>query len=158
MIRIGFGATAMALPTAWTDAAPRRRACLDALADTLIPADDTPGALDAGIAQLLDSSAETNPSLRHYLDALLDALDRWAGERHGQPFDALPLAVREALLGEIFTSRDEELRDARTGFMMIREDVFSTFYLSSAGHDTLGYEPPFPRGYPDYAQPPEAKR
>lgn len=155
---IGSGAVAWALTVpAWSSAQPdaakmeARKAVLDTVLDTMIPADDTPGAREAGVAHLIDAMAETNAALRHYLNALLDEVERAAMARDDQPFTLLPLTTRESILREVFASSDEERREARTGFMMLRGDVFAFYYLSDAGRATLGYETPFPRGYPDYA-------
>ncbi|HMO52071.1 MAG TPA: gluconate 2-dehydrogenase subunit 3 family protein [Kiritimatiellia bacterium] len=126
---------------------------LDALVDTFIPRDEEPGGVDAGISHLLASMAETNPSLKHYLSALLDRLDEESNRRHGQMFSEQPLDERERLLNHVFVSQDEDLRDARTGIQLIRDDIFTAFYLSEAGMGLLDYHPPFPLGYLDYAAP-----
>lgn len=77
-----------------------RFALLGAVADTIMPATDTPGALAAEVPARLDgllanwASAKT----RAVLTGALERIDAEARAQKGKPFAALPAADREAVL------------------------------------------------------------
>jgi hypothetical protein len=73
---------------------------LTALADTIVPTTDTPGAVAAGVPQVVDAmlGAWASPAHRAELTAELDAIDRLARDKGGKGFVALTPAEREALL------------------------------------------------------------
>jgi hypothetical protein len=73
---------------------------ITALADTIIPRTDTPGAVEVGAPAFVDLLlaewySETD---RQHLQAGIDALDRNAGTDMGKPFAELDPAGREAFL------------------------------------------------------------
>lgn len=74
-----------------------------ALADSILPRTDTPGALDVGAPEFVDLLlAEWYPEEeRRQLLSGLDALDARCRELQGQPFAALESAGREAFLGRV---------------------------------------------------------
>lgn len=75
-------------------------ATMSAIADTVIPATDTPGAVGVGVPRLLDgmlanwASAKT----RAHLAGVIAAIDKLAKDADGKGFAALPPARRKALL------------------------------------------------------------
>lgn len=73
---------------------------LTALADTIVPTTDTPGAVAAGVPQLVDAMLGTwaSPTQRAELTAELEAIDRLARDKGKKGFVALAPAEREALL------------------------------------------------------------
>lgn len=73
---------------------------LTALADTIVPTTDTPGAVAAGVPQLVDAMLGTwaSPAHRAELTAELEAIDRLAGDQTKKGFVALTPAERETLL------------------------------------------------------------
>jgi hypothetical protein len=75
-------------------------ALLTALADTILPRTDTPGAVEAGVPQLVDAllGSWASPPRRTELVAALDDVDRLARDQHKRGFAALTPAEREALL------------------------------------------------------------
>ena len=80
----------------------RQTRALQALLDTIIPADDYPSAWEAGVGdyltrQLRGDLAEALPSYRSFLAAL----EAEAQLAHGAPFADLTLAQRTALLRQI---------------------------------------------------------
>jgi hypothetical protein len=93
--------------------APRRRA-VGALAERILPATDTPGALAAGVDRFVDAM------LDGYLDegdretylAGLDRLERRAGEKFGAGFADCATAEQEELVAELdrhaFAAEDAE--------------------------------------------------
>ncbi len=77
-----------------------RYALLTAVADTIVPKTDTPGAVDVGVPQLVDALLGTwaSPERRTAMLAALDKIDAAAKDKHGKPFAALTSIEREAVL------------------------------------------------------------
>lgn len=77
-----------------------RLALLTAVADTIVPRTDTPGASDVGVPKLLDGMLRdwARPSQRDALIAALDQVDALARNQHGKSFAALDPQARETFL------------------------------------------------------------
>jgi Gluconate 2-dehydrogenase subunit 3 len=77
-----------------------RYAVLVALADTIVPKTDTPGALDANVPPQVDALIGTwaSPERRTLLTGAIDAIDKAARDKHQRGFAALTPAEREAVL------------------------------------------------------------
>lgn len=75
-------------------------ALLTALADTIIPKTGTPGAVEAGVPQVVDAllGSWASPPRRAELIAALETVDRLAQQQMGKSFAALSPADREAVL------------------------------------------------------------
>jgi hypothetical protein len=79
---------------------PATTALLTAIADTLIPRTDTPGAVDAKVPATFDALDARLGHAAHrsaYL-AALTAIDAEAKAKAGKPFALLPAAQRKAVL------------------------------------------------------------
>ena len=127
---------------------------MDAMIDTFVPKDEFPGAVEAGVGEVLARESDANDSFADYVGALLRRLEFIAQTEHGRSFPLLGIEERERIMEGIFISQDEENRDARSGFMLVRGKILNAYYLSSAGQEMLGYWAPFPVGYPDFAEAP----
>ena len=77
-----------------------RLALLSAVADTIVPRTDSPGALDAEVPKQFDGLLQTwaKPSRREELIAALDAIDAKAMAAHQKNFAALSAEQRHAVL------------------------------------------------------------
>lgn len=75
-------------------------ALLTALADTIVPKTDTPGAVEVGVPQTVDALLGTwaSPARRTALLGALHKIDALAQAQHGKAFAALTVAEREAVL------------------------------------------------------------
>lgn len=75
---------------------------LEAYADTLIPATDTPGAVGAGVPKVLAQMYTdwASDKTREALSGALDRLDAAARKAKGKGFAELPPAERQAFLSE----------------------------------------------------------
>ena len=116
---------------------------LSALADTIIPTTDTPGAVAAGVPDTLQKLASEwgDDTYRRYwrqgLRDLTGKLDAAAGES----FAALPAEAREAALGRhdanVFAG------DVEDGFYKdLKRTVATAYYMSEPGAtQELAYEP-----------------
>lgn len=96
----GAEALAAAVRSGKRQLEPARFALLTAVADTIIPKTDTPGAVDVGVPQNLDALLGTwaSPKRRTDLIAALDRIDALAREKHQRGFAALSPADRMAVL------------------------------------------------------------
>ena len=119
-------------------------ATLDAVAETIVPRDRDPGALDADvprrIRRVLDVDREAQILYRDGL-ALVETLARRAG---AGSFAALDAQERESLLRTLATQSDEL---GRRFFGRVREDVLRYYWASVHGQRAVAYDPPS-GGYP----------
>jgi hypothetical protein len=129
-------------------------ASLDALLDTLIPADDDPGAVAAGVPEAALARMEIDIVSRNRYRRLL----AWTGEQsmdlHQRPFAELSLRQRDRILKGLYRSDGDALRQLRIDLQVVRRDTFLSFYSSPAARRVIGYHPPIEGGYPDYAKAP----
>jgi len=132
------------------------RPALDAFVDTIVPADDDPGAVEAGISEILLQQFTLRPELEEEAVQLLERLDVVAAHHYRRGFVALTLEQRTLVVERTFRSRREDDAVARRAIGSLRSRIIEAFYLSPAGQAMIGYTPPYPGGYPDYALPPEA--
>ncbi len=82
------------------------RPTLDAFVNTMIPRDETPGALDAGVADAVMASVQSQPELTRLLETGLEALDRASRAHCGRPFASASTEDRQALLRVLAEGRD----------------------------------------------------
>lgn len=77
-----------------------RSRLLAAVADTILPRTDTPGAVEAGVPQLVDSMLGTwaSPQRRIEIVEALDRIDALARDAHRKPFADLDPDQRETVL------------------------------------------------------------
>lgn len=126
------------LAAAETALAPAHRDFLEALLDTLIPEDDYPGAIGAGVPmQMLSSLSDDARGQRIYRRGL-DALSSRIQKNDAAPFHALSLARRSEALAAI----EEGFGAEALFFRRLRNDAMIAFYSSRAAYEMLGYQPP----------------
>lgn len=118
---------------------------LAAVVDALVPADQDPGAVDAGIATQLSQVLESDPWARTIYVRGLRLLNELARDQYRAAFSDLPLAVRGELLQSLLFSGGP---NGRQFFVRVRSDVLNRFYTSPAGREMLGYTLPN-QGYID---------
>jgi gluconate 2-dehydrogenase gamma chain len=98
----GFSTAALAKGTGQARPAfsPARSVLLNAVADTIVPRTDTPGAIDAGVPATLDKLLVNwgSPKRRVELGEALDRIDAMAKAQTGEGFVALAPAKRLELL------------------------------------------------------------
>lgn len=127
---------------------------LEALLDTLIPADDDPGAVAAGVPEAALARMDTDIVSRNRYERLL----AWTGEQsmtlYQQLFAELSLPQRDRILKDLYHSGGNALRQLRIDLNVVRRDTFLSFYSSPAARRVIGYHPPIEGGYPDYAKVP----
>lgn len=146
-LMIGLGAPVAAWgagPPARSFFAPAERALLTALADTIIPATDTPGAVAVGVPRAFDAmmtgwaSRDHGAAVRASLAALGRALDR----RGGRAFAGAPAAARLATLAAFDAGAYGAQRAEHAGYREIKGLIVKLYYTSEAGASVeLQYDP-----------------
>ena len=115
-----------------------------ALVDTLVPADDSAGALDIGLhLRLLERTAQ-EPKWAERLVLIETAIDKLALGTHRKPFSKLGLDQRESLLVELL-QRHSPLQQTVRRF---RHLILMWYYASTEGRASAGYQ--LPADYPAY--------
>ena len=153
----GLQAMAKAWPSAVRFFSAPRLAVLDALAETIMPRTDTPGARDTLVAQRIDHLMTTWASTATQQDftRVLDEVEAAARAQDPKGLAAMPAAKQL----EIVTAYDQvKARDA--GYAKLKHLIFALYYLSEAGatqelryeHVPGAWEPSIPvtpdtRGY-----------
>lgn len=125
--------------------APARMRFLSALCDTILPATDTPGALNAGVPAFIERIAlrASTPEQLAALDGAMAALEQALDRRAGKPFAAAPAPLRAATLAaldaEAMAGRTdcrvhaaEDAGDAVT-YRLLKAATVYGFYTSEAG-------------------------
>ena len=105
------------------------------LADTIIPATDTPGALEAGVPAYIDSVVGANKELQSILRPGLAALDQQCQSKYDQPFLRLTAEQQIAVLTPMSEAADKGPRDDPDGrfFRAVKNLTADGFYTSHAG-------------------------
>lgn len=115
-------------------------ATLRAAADTIIPATDTPGAVDAGVPEFIDELLAgwySDAERQRFVDGLV-RLDADARAAHGAAFADLAPADRAALLtpldAEAVAAREAGVApEERPFFGMLKEMTLVGYYASEIG-------------------------
>lgn len=105
---------------------PAEFEALGALAETILPATDTPGAREAGVDFYLDDAAGAEPALLERLRAGLTRLDELSRAAFGRGFAGISDAERAGVLGPLARAGDPF-------FVLIRGRVVDAYYKSEAG-------------------------
>ncbi len=116
---------------------------LEALVDTIIPADDrSPGAKEARVADYIDLLlSEAEDSLKLQWLGGLAALDEHAQAQHGRRYRELPPAPMEAVLMAISKNERSPQTPLETFFVMAKAATVHGYYTSEIGiHQELRYK------------------
>jgi hypothetical protein len=132
------------------------RETLASFLDTLIPADETPSATQAGMADVIQSKADKDERYRQFLEQGCAWLDDQARRTGAASFALLNQAARDKVVGKA------ELEPAgtlpRQFFEQTAEVCFFLYYSRPDGWKGLRYDgPPQPRGFLNYTQAPKAR-
>ena len=130
------------------------RPLLDAFVDTIVPKDQDPGAVEAGVTDELLAWFEEKPEEKTKAMEMLVTIDHVAKNKFSNTFRNLKLDQREKVLDLTIRSRDSKYHPARNSIQRLRSRIIRAFYMSPTGWAMLGYSAPFPGGYPDYSTPP----
>ena len=129
-------------PISWTPKTltPEQARTVDAVAEMIVPATDTPGARAVGVPQFIDRAVGTwcDAGQAKLLRSGLDQLDVDARAAHGAAFADLAPAQQTALLTRYDTGGDPQ----RPFFSLLKELTTIGYFTSKTGATvTLRYDP-----------------
>jgi hypothetical protein len=119
---------------------------LEVVAELIMPATDTPGAREAGVAVFVDRNLAdwAGAERRDAVKAGLDKIDADARVAHGQPF----LAVTPAQQAAILARYDADARGQRGHFFVVLKELITVGYFTSeAGATKAARYDPVPGDY-----------
>ncbi len=126
---------------------------IELLTEMIIPADESPGAKEAGVSEFIDfMAAHGDESLQGPMRTGLRWLDRTAKQNAGQAFADLPRSQQEDLLKSVaYKSRlGQSDLEGYAFFQLIRRYTVMGYYTSHVGLKELSYP-----GLQFYSQSPE---
>jgi len=133
------------------------REILEAVVDAIVPRDQDPGALDAGVPARILAHLSTHPEALTLYKAGLEVVDRLARQSGAPSFRALEGPERERILTSLLNAPDDSREAAGPFLARVRRDVLAFYWGSVVGQGVVGYRPPL-SGYLDYANPPVETR
>ena len=126
---------------------------LEAIADTIVPRDQDPGALDVGVPGRILAHLSTNPAARALYRTGLTILERMAQQAGAPSFRALDALERERVLLSLTGGPGSSQGVGEEFLVRARRDVLAFYWGSVTGQRVVGYRPPL-SGYHEYADPP----
>lgn len=132
-------------------------ASLEAVIDTIVPRDQDPGALDAGVPARILAHLSTHPEALSLYRAGLELLDRLARQVGASSFGGLDARGRQRVLSSLASDPDNRRERGEQFFARTRRDVLAFYWSSVVGQRVVGYRPPL-SGYSEYADPPPNAR
>jgi hypothetical protein len=120
------------------DIAERRT--FTAFLDTLIPSDETPGALKLGVAEKILNKASQDAQYRRLIRKGCAWLDRKARGRGGAGYSSLDEGNREVVMGELVGVAAVSVPGIF--FEQMRSDALFHYYAHPASWRGLGYKGP----------------
>lgn len=124
---------------------------VERLTEIIIPADDTPGAREAGVSEFIDFMVWSDPTLQKPFRDGIAWMNRRAGTLQDGAFLSLDRARQDAILTELaykdhFVDGTEE---GRAFFHLVREYTLMGYYTSRVGMQQLDWP-----GLRFYSEPP----
>jgi hypothetical protein len=116
-------------------------ALVSLLASLVIPADDTPGATEAGVDEFIDTMVAYDRSLQPRFRNGLAWFDAHSRLLHGRSFSNLTSEEQVAFLRPLAYTAERRpgQEEGRRFFELLREYVVMGYYTSRAGLEQLGY-------------------
>jgi uncharacterized protein YwbE len=133
------------------------RGTLEGVVDSIVPRDQDPGALDAGVPARILAHLSTHPEALTLYRVGLELVDRLAHEAGASSFRALDGPERERILSLLASGPDGSRGPGGEFLARVRRDVLAFYWGSVVGQGIVGYHPPL-SGYPEYADPPQEVR
>ncbi|MBV8551453.1 MAG: gluconate 2-dehydrogenase subunit 3 family protein [Acidobacteriaceae bacterium] len=117
---------------------PTEYAMIDQLSELIIPADDTPGARDAGVSEFIDFMTASDTTLQPRFRDGLQLLDARATTKYGAVFMKLPEDKQTELLRAVAYKSTSDT-EGRKFFLLVREYTVMGYYTSRIGLEQLDY-------------------
>ena len=121
----------------------KQLATLDALCETILPADDhSPGAKAAAVSEYIDTIvADESPTKKQLWDKGLALVNRMAKKKAHSTYAACPASEQIAILQEMAGDEEENETLARTFFLALKRATIDGYYTSKIGiHQDLQYQ------------------
>jgi len=136
----------LAGPTALTS---KQAAVLDAVAELIIPATETPGARAAGVPAFVERALATycEAEQAEAIREGLTSLDRDANEAHGKPFASISEAQQVALLSPLDIAAANTAAPSQHFFRALKELVTIGYFTSEPGATLAVRYDPVPGQY-----------
>lgn len=149
----GFSKWALAADHVHAQAIPQRRTAtyfpqyftpaeyrtVDVLCELIIPADESPGAREAGVSEFIDFMVSQDDDLQHPFRSGLSSLDASAVKRHAGRFVELAPAQQESLLSELVQKQSPDEIAGHEFFPLLRKYTVIGYYTSRIGLEELDY-------------------
>lgn len=120
--------------------APAEYETIDSLSELIIPADESPGAHAAGVAEFIDFMAYTDREIQTPFRSGLSWLDEHARTHHGSPFARLAEGDQIALLQTLSsTNGSGSPAEGKRFFDLVRRYTVMGYYTSRVGLEQLDY-------------------
>jgi hypothetical protein len=117
----------------------QQKSTLALILDTLLPADEYPGALELGYEHRLSQQINTDSAKFGYLSGFAEQIDVASKRHHKKAFSALSVEQREALLEQILETGAQM---TQRNLIRLRSLIFRWYYGSAQGQRSLGYLAP----------------
>lgn len=120
---------------------PAEYETVDLLAELIIPADETPGAHDAGVAEFIDFMVAHDDELQYPFRTGLAWLNAFATGKYGADFPSLSTERQEALLRKLAYSAQQSPHEApgQEFIALMRKYTVYGYYTSRVGLEALDY-------------------
>lgn len=123
---------------------PAERTTLDAIAGRIVPATDSPGAIEAGAPDYIDIALANpyKPQLARYQRGLAE-LDRYATATFGKPFAALSAEQQDEMLENLEGGKIKEVTDGPQFFELVRRHTMEGFFCEpyyGGNRDMIGWK------------------
>ncbi len=118
---------------------PDEYAAVERLSDIIIPADESPGAKDAGVAEFIDFMVANDPDVQYPFRTGLTWLDAESDRFGGKRFVELSPEQQSSLLEPLaYKSKVRPgTEEGRQFFHLVREYVVTGYYTSQIGYREL---------------------
>ena len=145
-----LGGSGAAAPQATSLLTPPRARAMEALAEVVVPATDTPGASEAGVSEFVAALVDgwLDDDDRDRFLAGLDTVDPACRERFGSPFAECEPGEQTAFVRgldqEVTRLREDPAADESQHFFHdVKRFALTAYFTSEAGLAALGYRTTF---------------
>ena len=110
---------------------------LNDIAEIMIPRTETPGAMDAQVAAVIDAMMMSwaNESTRKLFRNTLQKIEHIAEIKTGKPYSSLTLKQRQSLISQIdVTAFSDAVPDYAQGYKRLKDLIFRVFYSSEVAN------------------------
>jgi hypothetical protein len=116
------------------------------LLDTIIPADQSGGAIDLGLDTTLTQEMASQPKAKQWIDRMVSSVSQMCLAQHRKPFYDLNIDQREQFINELLADRANTI--IWGDLNRLRRVLLTWYYQSEVGAATIGFY--LPAHYPSY--------